>query len=250
LHDVLDTATPRADHGAWDILRSFATSDMSLPEAEEQLKTHLGDQYNDSDWRPALDAVMKAEGDAVQAQAAIHKLASGSQLPRLTIRIPGNGRPKHSDVAPQLAEAEKLLTESVEELVRRKRIIGPPPTIEDLLDPVEEREIVDSGYRFEGGDVEIVAEVKQEMAVKSGEIIELDDSDSDPGDDEDVLPSRREVIKLCETLKRVCLTYSGENFSLDLPRHLRKFRAELLHKEFQNNTQTSLVDYFSVETRR
>ena len=250
MRDVLDTATPRADRGAWNILRSFATSDMSLPEAEEHLKTHLGDQYNDSDWRPALDAVMKAEGDVVQAQAAIHKLASQSQLPRLTVRIPCRSHPRHSNTAPQLDEAEKLLIDSVEELVRRKRIIGPPPTIEDLVNPIEEHEIGDSPYQFEGGDIEIVAEVKREMAVKSGEVIELDDSDSDPGDDEDNLPSRHEVIKLCETLERVCLTYSSEKFSLDLPRQLRKFRAELLHKEFQNHTQTSLVDYFAVETRR
>ena len=86
--------------------------------------------------------------------------------------------------------------------------------------------------------------------VKSGEIIELDDSDYDPGDDKDNLPSRHKVIKLCETLERVCLMYSSEKFFLGLPRQLCKFRAELLHKEFQNHTQMLLVDYFAVETCR
>jgi hypothetical protein len=36
---------------------------MTLPTAEEQLKTHLGSQYNAWDWQPALDTVMNAEGD-------------------------------------------------------------------------------------------------------------------------------------------------------------------------------------------
>lgn len=159
MHDVLDPTTARADRGAWDILRSFATSDMSLPEAEEHLKTQLGDWYNDCDWRPALDAVMKAEGDTIQAQAAIQLLASKSQLPRLAIRIPPRNQTQ-SNIAPQLADAEQHLINSVQELVKRKRIIGPPPTIEDLVNPVEEHNIGDLPYRFEGGDCEIVAEVK------------------------------------------------------------------------------------------
>jgi hypothetical protein len=37
---------------------------MSLPDAEENLQTHLGEHYIDSDWRPALKAVMDAKEDA------------------------------------------------------------------------------------------------------------------------------------------------------------------------------------------
>jgi hypothetical protein len=59
-----------------------------------------------------------------------------------------------------------------------KRIIGLSPTLEDLVDPIEEREVGDSPYTFEGGDAEIVAEVLHEMAVAQGEVIELDDSDN------------------------------------------------------------------------
>jgi hypothetical protein len=57
-----------------------------------------------------------------------------------------------------------------------KRIIGLSPTLEDLVDPIEERKVSDSP--FEGGDAEIVAEVLHEMAVAQGEVIELDDSDN------------------------------------------------------------------------
>jgi hypothetical protein len=68
---IYDTESPRADYGAWDIIRAFA-----------------GDRYNIQDWQPALDAVMNAEGDTSRAQEAVHHLASKSQLPRLVIKLP------------------------------------------------------------------------------------------------------------------------------------------------------------------
>ena len=79
--------SPHADCGAWDIIQTFATSDMTLPDAEEHLKSHLGDRYNQQDWQPALDAVMNAEGDIPCAQKVIHHLASKSQFPWLKIKI-------------------------------------------------------------------------------------------------------------------------------------------------------------------
>ena len=54
---------------------------MTLPAAKEQLKTHLGDQYNAQDWQPVLDAVMNAEGNIIQAQEALAQLSSMTQLP-------------------------------------------------------------------------------------------------------------------------------------------------------------------------
>jgi hypothetical protein len=47
---------------------------MSLPDAEKNLQTHLGERYTDSDWRPALKAVMDAEGDVEMALNAIDAL--------------------------------------------------------------------------------------------------------------------------------------------------------------------------------
>src|SRR5882757_5574765 len=59
------------DPAAWKIVRTFATTPMSLPDAEKNLQTHLGERYMHSDWRPALKAVMDAEGDAEMALNAI-----------------------------------------------------------------------------------------------------------------------------------------------------------------------------------
>ncbi|KAF8227377.1 hypothetical protein L208DRAFT_1297022 [Tricholoma matsutake] len=144
--DIYETSSAQSDCGAWDILRIFATSSMTLPAAEEQLKTHLGNRYNARDWQPALDAVMNAEGDIIQAQEALAWLSSTTQLPRLTIRLPpvGQARSDPTSLSSGIGEAEKDLMDSVEELVKRKQIIGPPPTLEDLVNPIEEREVGDS----------------------------------------------------------------------------------------------------------
>jgi len=80
-HNIYNTVLPHADCSTWDILWTFATSEMTLPNAEECLKKNLGNQYNDQDWHPALNAVMDAEGDILCAQEAVHHLASKSQLP-------------------------------------------------------------------------------------------------------------------------------------------------------------------------
>jgi hypothetical protein len=62
------------------------------------------------------------------------------------------------------------------------------------------------------------AEVQREIAIQKGDIIELDsDDDSDDGID---VPSRGEVLRLCEML---CLRYyasdgnDSKEFSVDLP---------------------------------
>jgi hypothetical protein len=35
---------------AWNILKKFAMTDMSLPQAKNALKDHFGDQYVDEEW--------------------------------------------------------------------------------------------------------------------------------------------------------------------------------------------------------
>ena len=87
----------------------------------------------------------------------------------------------------------------------------------------------------------IVAEVQHEMAVARGDVIELEDSEDDAEDDED-LPTRGEVIKLC---KKVCLDYGDVDFSLELPHQLHRYRAKLLQAALLDSKQTSLDSYFT-----
>ena len=72
-----DLETQRTDHGTWAIIWEFATADLTLPAVEKCLHDYLGAGYHDTDWRPALKAVMDAEGNTEQEQAldAIHKLS-------------------------------------------------------------------------------------------------------------------------------------------------------------------------------
>jgi hypothetical protein len=84
---------------------------------------------------------------------------------------------------------------SVGELKKQNRIVGEPPLLEDLVDPEDEQEVGESPYEFKGGDDEIVDEVRHEMAVERGEIIEVD-SDSEGEEDNDPEPqfTKAEVI--------------------------------------------------------
>ncbi|KAF9239072.1 hypothetical protein BU15DRAFT_27183, partial [Melanogaster broomeanus] len=49
------------------------------PKAEARLAAHLGDRYVDADWRPALAAVMDAEGDVAAAMKAIEPLYGAAE---------------------------------------------------------------------------------------------------------------------------------------------------------------------------
>ncbi|KAF9218623.1 hypothetical protein BS17DRAFT_720099 [Gyrodon lividus] len=51
---------------------------MNLPDAEARLVAHLGHCYVDTDWQPALRAVMDAEGDVSIAMKAVEPLAEAA----------------------------------------------------------------------------------------------------------------------------------------------------------------------------
>ncbi|KIJ04375.1 hypothetical protein PAXINDRAFT_122841 [Paxillus involutus ATCC 200175] len=147
------------------------------------------------------------------------------------IRAPSS-HPTHAD--PQ------QLWASVKALKVRNRIIGTPMTIDEILAPREEAEIGATMHNFEGGDKAIVAEVRHQLAVECGEVIEID-SDSDDEDDEPVpIPSRSELILICEKLEMACITYSDAGTSLELSRQLRQFRGALRCEELQNAKQVTL----------
>jgi hypothetical protein len=211
---------------------------MTLPEAEEKLLKHLGDRFKDGDWRPALKAIMDAEGDVAAAQLAIQKLASKCSQPKLTIKLPAT-RP------PQIVAVEKELMASVEDLQKRNRIFGKPPTLEELLNPVEENtQLEDSPYNFPGGDLEIVKQARYEIQVENHEVIEVDDSDSEDEDDPVADVTRGDTIKLCEQLERLTIKFAKSG-DLGLAQNLRQFRAQLRREEVQTSKQTHISEYFA-----
>ena len=75
------------------------------------------------------------------------------------------------------------LVSSVKVLQGRNRIFGQLLTVDELVEPVQEREIIEeSPYAFPDGDKEIVKQVVQEQWVEQGEIVVVDD-ESDAEDD-------------------------------------------------------------------
>ena len=127
---------------------------------------------------------------------------------------------------------------SVSILQEWKRIQGTAPTLEDLLNPIEEKEVGDSPYRFPGGDDEIIAEV---LWITNGEPDAEDDVDSDDKKEESG-PSVREGLVLCEELDRLCLKHpDAEGVSiLVLQQQLRKLRRHLRQLEADSQKQSTL----------
>ena len=145
---------------------------MTLPQAETSLIRHLGDRYKDADWRPALKAVMDAEGDVQKAQKAIQTMSAACGRPKITIKLPA-ARP------PELVTAEEHLVSSVKILQSKNRVFGQLLTADELIEPVQERESLEySPYAFPEGDKEIVAQVLHEHQVEQRGIIEVDESDA------------------------------------------------------------------------
>ena len=179
------TETPPSNHNTtktekgWDVIREFAAlSSMTLPQAEERLKSIFKVDYVDQDWRPALNTVLEAENDELKATEAIEKLTKANN-PIPTTNSTNPATPSPLLPPPQLQDVEQSLVAAVDELKVRKRIIGTPLTVEEMLNPSEEREIGDLMYRFEGGDDEIVATVRRELEIEAGGIIEVDESDDE-----------------------------------------------------------------------
>jgi hypothetical protein len=211
----------------------FATTEMKLPQAEDALHSHLGDKYTDGEWRPALKAVMDAEDDPALALTAIKKLQLNAHL-----TAAAHPPPVYTDQCWQL---EADLLNSITELKKRNWIHGDAPTLENILNLVEELEIGDSLYQFEGGDADIIAEVLHEQAVAQGDIMEIA-SDSE-GEEENGkglrLLSNTVMMELCQQLEASCLEVDAE-CALDLSRNLCCFRAHLRQSKMKNAKQVTL----------
>ena len=82
----------------------------------------------------------------------------------------------------------------------RWQIVGTTPTHEDILNPIQEHEIGDSLYHFEGGDAEIIT------AALAPEIIEVEDDSTDrESEDEDPALSFKEALNVCEKFGKLVI---------------------------------------------
>ena len=180
-----------------------------------------------------MAAVIDAEGDVDVALASISKLQLASNPLPLPSVAP----------LPQTAEQIQLkkdLMKSVKELQHRNCIFGPPPTLEELVNPVKEQEDKDSPYLFAGGDEEIVAQVQAKLAADAIEI----DSDDEDGEDDSDEPglSTAEMLHHARMLERASLR-SDVKCSANVLQVLWCFQVELTQKQLRNTMQTMLMDH-------
>ncbi|KAF8205728.1 hypothetical protein K438DRAFT_1447001, partial [Mycena galopus ATCC 62051] len=143
---TIETQNLRA---GWDVVLEFATTKMSLPQAEKRLKEILGAGYVASDWKPVLDVVMDAEEDSAVTEPAVHVLMPDfTKDSTATSSLP---TPIANDR--QLKEAESAFADALQTLRRERCLCGEDASIEELLNPQIEQEDLDSVFlQFAEGD--------------------------------------------------------------------------------------------------
>jgi hypothetical protein len=174
---------------------------------------------------------MDAEGDNIKAAKTVKKLASvACRWTGLTIKIPLLTK------SPQLQTLKHGLMKSIEELTTWRWIIGTLLTVDEILNPQEEKNIGEVTV-YEDDDA-IVAEIWRRQGIRSGELVEVESDDEDEDDQPKVCVA--ELILLCEKLEAACIVQAGADSSLDLIHKLCAFWATLWCKELQNAKQATL----------
>lgn len=230
-------------------MEDFATGALTMPEAEARLKSCLGSSYQLDAWKPVFDAVFNTEEDTLAAIEAVKGMktrshsVSNPSVPATSTAASNNAT---VTVPSQLENAQSDLLGSVDELVRRRRIFE-RPTLEDLLNPIEEGEVGFSPYTYTRGDAEIVEVVRSEI-VKASARAKGDGDESDDGedfsDDDDEPTPLLQGIDLCEKMEKLCLERGGDDSGLDLAHLVRKLRIQLREQENAKLKQSDLHKFF------
>ncbi|KIJ59004.1 hypothetical protein HYDPIDRAFT_171009 [Hydnomerulius pinastri MD-312] len=169
---------------------------MTLPDAEAALQAHLRSWFEDSNWRLALKAIMDAEGVIEDTLKAVDQLSeAASSRSGLKVCIPTKSTLLQKPDQVVLLEAK--IMESVHTLKSHNHIFGTLLTVDELLDPVEERDSGDLESLADGSIKGIADKVQWEMAIANGEIIKIEDEDNDVDDNlTDPSFSRTDLIKM------------------------------------------------------
>ena len=193
-------------------------------------------------------AIDCAENDAVAAVTAIKALASKSlttgpqSASPTTTTISHNPRPP----LPQLDALENDLMGQVVELQKRKRIRGAPLSLEEMLNPIEEDCVGETGYEFPRGDEDIVAKVTEEAHGDDGEDSDDDEAENVAGE----VTKPGEALEICARMERLCLEYASSDICVvDLQNHIRKLRAHFRRLDDQSRVQVGLEHFWTWSTQ-
>ena len=125
----------------------------------------------------------------------------------------------------------------------RNCIFSPPPSIDDLLDPIEEKENLDSEAKVFKDDAAIITEVHRQEAVWNGDTIKVD-LDDEGHDNELPAMATSELLVLAEKMKAGYVSRVSADSLLDFLHHLYAFRAELRRDQMKNVKQVTLDGFF------
>ncbi|KAI6006240.1 hypothetical protein F5J12DRAFT_783016 [Pisolithus orientalis] len=160
---------------AWDFIHQYAAGLMPLPKVESNLYNHLGEKLS---WN--LKTMIQHSTVSAHHTAALSH--SGIKIHIPTLVAISNPAQKPS----QLALVESEVMESVHCLKEQNCIFGKLPSVDELVEPPEEREFPE--FVLDGSIKAIADAVRSETAVENGEVIDINDSDdSDEGDSRDVM---------------------------------------------------------------
>ena len=151
----------------------------------------------------------------------------------------------------QLPSRPLELERVVNELVKCRRIIGQPLTLDKMLNPIQEKQDGDSHLQFEGSDEAIISQVKYETAVEKGEIIEVGSKES--GDEEEECQaglSHQEIAEMCQKLENLCLQYGSPDDSLDIAHQICHLHIHVRQEMVKNARQTMLDQWFVMGVSR
>jgi hypothetical protein len=226
----------------WSIILKFASSsDMSLPQAEVELRTLFKDLYNDKDWRPALKVITECEPDnnPINAISKLRESMTGSPPTRSSV-----SNVEGSDIdLPEYDNAVADLDHSIKALKKRNRLF------QDALTPREfielDGDVAEEEEAKMRTDDEIVEEVMKGTARLNGEAVDEDEGDRDDDDDDDddlVEVTLAEMMDAATKLENGAPMVGG--CGPELSSLCRKFRVELRRMMILEAQQTTLDDFF------
>jgi len=134
--------------------------------------------------------------------------------------------PTTTNIPKQVIELESEFKTCVKELKRWNRIVGILLILEEMLNPME-KVISQPPNELDISDKAIVAQVKHDLVVERGKILEVESDDSNKEETEEKEPTTAEMINICWEMEDLCLKYGSPETSLGLSKQLHQFHIHL-----------------------
>lgn len=134
----------------------------------------------------------------------------------------------------------------VVELQKRKHIWGTLLSLEEMLNPIEEDCVGETGYEFLRGDEDIIAKVTEQAHGDDKE--DLDDDEVENVAGEVMKPG--EALEVCAWMEWPCLEYVSPDICIiDLQNHIQKLWAHFHHLDDQSWVQVGIKHFWTRSTQ-